>query len=552
MPKRYLNIILKRDLLKGVAMTEDTKEIQIKILEEAIAKEALPAEKSMLLSKLSTLVSENSAEKAVEYAHRAVQEAEKSGDLNLFAVSHAALGIAYGQSADYSKALKVFEEVFEIAKKTGDKGIIARSHNNKGVIYTKIGDYTKASTAFLEALRINEELGNDELVATNLNNLGDIYLLEGAFDKAIEYYRKAIELKEKLQNNHSLAVSLNGLASALNRNGRYDEATDALYRAYEIFHSEGNPAGMATVLANIGSIRKAKGDFQNAKETFMKSLSIMEEIGDKWGIAGNNINIASIELETDNITGAKLFAEQGLQIAEQIGAQTITRAAYSILSRVYEKDGDFQRALQCFKHSKEINEKILNIETTRKIERLEAKYDLEKKEREMEIYRKASITDTLTGLLNRPGIIEKLQDADRAFRSEGTEFSIAIADIDHFKRFNDTYGHACGDIVLKKVAESLLNAVSEEGFVGRWGGEEFIILLPNSNLEEAYVVAERARISIEAETQSFNGKVIQVTMSFGVACIKDTHDIDKCTILADTALYKSKKLGRNRVESSIG
>lgn len=163
---------------------------------------------------------------------------------------------------------------------------------------------------------------------------------------------------------------------------------------------------------------------------------------------------------------------------------------------------------------------------------------------------KLAFTDPLTGLYNHRAFQENLlQEFTRAKRY-GKPLSLMILDIDHFKKFNDTWGHLVGDRVLKHVARLFEGAVREKiDLVARYGGEEFAVLLPETNLPGAEVFGERIRSTVESTPLELDGKKLPITISIGVACTTVTH-CDKTSELvgsADFALYRAKDSGRNRV-----
>lgn len=161
-----------------------------------------------------------------------------------------------------------------------------------------------------------------------------------------------------------------------------------------------------------------------------------------------------------------------------------------------------------------------------------------------------SKTDPLTGLYNRRYITEKLENEIINYKETKNNFSIIIADIDYFKKVNDNFGHAFGDQVLKTVAQNLRDAVHERGFVSRWGGEEFLILLPETEIEDACILAEKMRKLIEAEVIVYNGTPLSITLTFGITVNEDYEMIDATIKKADDALYEGKSQGRNCVVSS--
>jgi len=160
-----------------------------------------------------------------------------------------------------------------------------------------------------------------------------------------------------------------------------------------------------------------------------------------------------------------------------------------------------------------------------------------------------AITDPLTGLNNR-GVLEQRL---RAMTTEGGVKSgtIVYVDIDHFKKLNDTHGHAAGDSALRHVADIFRSHTRDRDLVARMGGEEFAIWLPGTPLEEGVAAAERVRRSIETRPWEWKGAVWPLTVSCGVAALPDdAQDVDNLLMLADKALYRAKQTGRNRVEKA--
>lgn len=158
--------------------------------------------------------------------------------------------------------------------------------------------------------------------------------------------------------------------------------------------------------------------------------------------------------------------------------------------------------------------------------------------------------DRLTGLLNRGAVLDALhQELHRAARGSGTT-GLLLLDIDHFKRVNDTHGHLVGDAVLQEVAQRLRTTLRPYDAVGRFGGEEFVVVVPGSDASQAVVIAERIRQAIGAEPFSTgDGATLEVTVSIGAAIGPATPE-DPVALLraADQALYLAKANGRNRTE----
>jgi diguanylate cyclase (GGDEF)-like protein len=161
--------------------------------------------------------------------------------------------------------------------------------------------------------------------------------------------------------------------------------------------------------------------------------------------------------------------------------------------------------------------------------------------------RKMATTDELTQVANRRVFLEAAEQRLLEYQRYDTPVSVAIIDLDHFKKVNDTFGHAAGDHVLTQFCRITEQQLREGDLLGRQGGEEFGILFLHANSQQAMQGAERVRAAIEAEDFIWEGKNIPVTVSIGVATLQATdNDLDRWLARADRALYEAKAAGRNR------
>ena len=160
-----------------------------------------------------------------------------------------------------------------------------------------------------------------------------------------------------------------------------------------------------------------------------------------------------------------------------------------------------------------------------------------------------SETDPLTGLFNRRTFMQKIANEALRFKRTQKPFSILFGDIHLFKKINDTYGHLAGDAILVSISHILNTEKREIDQVARWGGEEFLVLLPETNLKGAVLSGNKIRKSISAKPVIHEGQEIHVTMSFGVSEYNGETPIEKTIDLADQRLYLAKNSGRNKVVS---
>ncbi len=176
--------------------------------------------------------------------------------------------------------------------------------------------------------------------------------------------------------------------------------------------------------------------------------------------------------------------------------------------------------------------------------------EMEKLRTSLRQARAEALTDALTGIANRKLFDETLRLRKDEADSEHTDLCLIIADIDHFKSFNDTWGHQTGDQVIRFVASALTKFALPDHLVARYGGEEFAVIMPRTTLTQAGRIADQIRSAIEAKRlvrRSTNETIGAVTVSFGVALYGAGDTVNQLIARADECLYLSKRNGRNRV-----
>lgn len=184
----------------------------------------------------------------------------------------------------------------------------------------------------------------------------------------------------------------------------------------------------------------------------------------------------------------------------------------------------------------EANERIM--ESQKRLKQLEAELDNAKEK---------ALYDGLTGVYNRASFNDRIKIEVEKARRTGRSLFVIMLDLDHFKRINDNYGHQTGDMVLKIFASQTKKVIRNIDFIGRYGGEEFVVLLPEIKLELALEIAERIRKKIENTKLIYNKKTFKVTVSVGMTAYKEGDTPESLIERADQALYQAKNSGRNKV-----
>lgn len=208
------------------------------------------------------------------------------------------------------------------------------------------------------------------------------------------------------------------------------------------------------------------------------------------------------------------------------------------------------RAMDSFKKKEEERETRLQgryEDLIGKVEEMEE--ETRKVKAHMEEERLRARTDPLTGLPNRAAYDEHLAQEYERWSRYRTSFTVVVADLDLFKDVNDNFGHLAGDKVLRLVAKVITKNIRVTDFVGRYGGEEFVIILPSTAVAEAEQAMEKLRQSLESSPFNFHGKPVGITMSFGITEIKEGDSLEDVFTRADKALYQAKEDGRNLVRT---
>ncbi|OQY56685.1 MAG: hypothetical protein B6245_18055 [Desulfobacteraceae bacterium 4572_88] len=195
-------------------------------------------------------------------------------------------------------------------------------------------------------------------------------------------------------------------------------------------------------------------------------------------------------------------------------------------------------------HKEEVLARVeTHLRLKRSQEDLKAAYQkLQRAYDELEV---AARTDSLTGLSNRRDIIERMAYEKVKNERSGKPFSLILTDIDDFKRFNDEHGHDCGDFVLVSVANLMRSKVRKQDSVARWGREEFLLLLPETGLRGAKVVADAIHQTLAEQCYEYRHQTLKISMTFGISSFSELEDPEQCIRMADQAMYRGKKSGKN-------
>jgi diguanylate cyclase (GGDEF)-like protein len=481
------------------------------------------------------------------------------------------------------------------AERLGDRALMIDSDLQLGYLRYYRGDMNDALVDFRHAYDISVAIGDDDRRRAALANIAHVYAdpRVAQYDRAIEYYRQVLPEYEAANAGTNVADTLFNLASTLEQKNDFAAALDGYRRALATEEKLGRLDQVAYVKRSIGVTlgklnrpAEALPPLNEALRFFMaaKDADSVAQVRQSRGIVYRKlgrINDAIADLEA---SGAYFAAQKNARFLEK--SQDELALAYASAGRWEDayRARSTHAALQ-----RELADKMREEHTSR----LRVQFDAAKKEQEnrallrenaaAERIRKLqtiililgafiiavlaylaarlvrdsrrmrvmAMTDELTRLPNRRHLLTVADDQLQRTRAGAEPFSLVAFDIDYFKRINDTWGHAAGDLVLQRVAHACRMALRPNDRIGRTGGEEFTVLLPATRATDGSLVAERLRAAVEAIDCTDIDPALQVTISLGVTEWTPTDDtLTKIAARADELLYRAKERGRNRVEGA--
>lgn len=294
---------------------------------------------------------------------------------------------------------------------------------------------------------------------------------------------------------------------------------------------------------------------------FKNALAVTEKNPNPFEMICTNMNLGKWYLDHHDKENGLLYTIRAYDLAKKHGTRAKLIEIILILANTYKIHQSFQLAAEFFEsyiHEKEsislhtFAGQLRHLETAQKIEVINKRNHQLRREIQEKIQNQAELevlatTDSLTGLFNRRHFFTLTEHWCENALKVPFEISAMMIDIDHFKNINDQFGHQAGDQALVFVAKAIQAALRTDDVLCRYGGEEFCVLLPNTNLQAAFQVAERIRVKIEKLEIKYDEHIIRLTASLGIADLSNSpkHSVMGLLGHADQALYTAKHKGRN-------
>lgn len=293
------------------------------------------------------------------------------------------LGVYHERKTQYDSAMVYLNSALKIVEEINSTKGYAVVLNNIATIQIRKAEYQEALKNMFEALKAEEKLGNRNGIAQAYNNIGVVYYYTANYDKTTHYLTRALEIQEELGNLDGLQNGYNNVGAIFEYQEKYDEAIASYGKALEISRKFGDVKQEATFLSNIAQSYMNKGDYAAAESIFRESIEIKKEIKDYNGMVNGYISFGQLLLKQEKLEDAKRYLEEAIALSKKYDSKIALPEAYSALSEVAEKEGEFKRSVAYLKDYIAIKGSILNEDNTRILAETEAKYQTEKKEKEI-------------------------------------------------------------------------------------------------------------------------------------------------------------------------
>ena len=495
------------------------------------------------------------------------------------------VGNAYTRLSDYAQGLRFHRESLRIRREMGDPAGEGASLNNLGVIHFELADYPVALEHYLASLEIWERLKHRDGVGNAFNNLGQVHEKMGDLDRALECYDQSLQSFEEVSNGVGACATRVNRARVLLERSEPAAALDVFEHCACRAREGGDRWNEAACYPLIGQVLLLLGRADEAEANLDRGLKILAELGLRYPEAEALLFLARLRMDHARHHEAGVLLHHALRIARETGSNALRYRSHLALAELHERRGRPGSALRHYRLYDQWKEKVIGGEADRRLTSILIRAEAVQAEREAELHRlrhvelaevvkrleeadveKARLVaelrmratelermareDALTGVSNRRHLAERLEiEFVRARRFE-RDLTAVMVDADRFKDVNDRFSHAAGDEVLRRLARIIADNCRVVDAVGRWGGEEFLILLVEAPPSGAPGACEKIRSAVEDHSWDEVAAGLRVTVSLGYAVL--TSDMDTPEELlhaADAALYRAKDAGRNRVSA---
>ena len=483
---------------------------------------------------------------------------------------------------DHATALDTYDRALGEFESERNDLAVAKTLRAISFVHDALGDFSSALDCQFRALAIDQRSGDDSSRAATLRTIGVVYSNSGDPASGLDFYRRSLALCTQPGDVVERGKALNNIGINLKNLGQLEEARAALTEAHEVFVGLGLPLQQSATLNNLGLVQERMGDLEGAERTMREALALSEATGYGLGVAHAGLGLGRLCLAQDRIEEARHRLVGALAVCERHRLKPTQYEVHEALAHLHERTGDPRAALAHFRQFHALEREVRSEAARDKLRALQIQFELAAARREAEVERErqesltranaeldalnVSLTeanlqktmlldqlerqtyeDALTGLANRRRLDQRLADEFALALRHARPLAVAMADLDHFKAINDRYSHAVGDAALRAIAKILAANVRHTDLVARFGGEEFVVVLVETDAAAALRVCEKLRAAVAHHAWSSIHPGLSLTISIGVCADTTVPTHDRMLAVADRNLYTAKAAGRDRV-----
>jgi diguanylate cyclase (GGDEF)-like protein len=499
---------------------------------------------------------------------------------------------------DIAQAKTEFDEAVAVATTANDEQMLAEALFKRGYVRAMQGEYAAGMSDVRRAQELFERIHMPQHALMLFNTIATIYSRMGDYPQAAQIYERARSRQHDAGLRRDEAVTLYNLGRTRQKLGEWEAARAGFSDCVALSHEINFIRGEAHGLLGLATVDNANGNPNGALRLLAQAGELMTRIPEA------RLN-AQIQLARGTALGqlrrnAEALAALGVSATafNQTNSLEDLGTTYGELATVEAQLGDWQSAYKYRSEAQVASEQLLHTQLDQRFATFKAEFDTAAKEKENNLLlrqeavteselaqeRRANtlqtavillsvlllglltvlvlrqrrgtrrmhalaMTDELTGAPNRRAVLNYLDAQLR--RADATPCSILVIDVDRFKSINDEHGHAIGDMTLQLVTAQLRSAAVEPALLGRLGGEEFVVVLPGTEMRDAHLIAERIRAQVPSVDLSTWLGDRRITVSIGVATSSAEDTVSSLLRRADAALYIAKSDGRNCVRSDV-
>ena len=502
-------------------------------------------------------------------------------------------------AGDSAEALRLYDRAVAVATGARDSEMIAAASFARGYLLGLQGKYAPGLADLKHSRALYDQLRMPNHALTALNGIAILYHRMGDYVQARHMYDRALTAQREKGMLREESVTLHNLGRVYENLAQWDAAEAAFQQSYDVCRRLKYPRGEAHALRGLAAAKNAKGDPRGALDILDQAATLQKQTPDARLHAQIQLARGVALHKLKRLPESHDALLEALEVFRQVDSLNELRATYGELAAVLADMGNWREGYGHLLAAQETSERLFRNQVDHRFATLKVEFDTAAKDKENALLlrendanqqalaqgRRASklqnivivltvilagllatlaihqwrsrrrmhrlaMTDELTGVPNRRAVLSRL--APLLEHPNPPTCAMLIIDIDHFKSINDQHGHAEGDEALILVAARLREQVCEPAFIGRLGGEEFVVVMPGADYDKAYRMAERFRESVMSIDTRRWLQDRRITVSVGLTLSRESGDSPSTMLQrADAALYEAKRAGRNCVKAQL-